>query len=410
MRATDAELQQLRSELDERRRDEEQVHSVLKQAQLRMAFHSRQPSSATSVGSAFSGASSAYSDEHKEEEAELYFDARDQAVKELQVQLVAALREIDALQQLHREDEGKIEEAVRQLRNSRQQVCRDYADMIELSQQLTQQQQEIDQLKAVLDVKEQTVKRLELEAADWRRRLEELGGGGAGQSEVSGSSLLSESMIERQLAEFEARFAAQQAAMEEKDALLLAARSDCHELRELCGAQESKITQLSKAMRGRHSGRQSQQQPHTDAASQSLPAADSSAESEALRTVAQIAKEYRAEKRLREELQRAQRLSLQTPITSPSHSRQQSSVDIAVTPQRVNGGNREMLWWQREQQRRRGVASGGAAAPVSAAAVAAFSSPAAAVRSALSGAFTSSHSTPTRSPSRDSSDSVTSLP
>ena len=385
MKEVERELGLMKEELYERRRDEEQVHSVLQQARTAMTFHSRKPSS---IASTTSAASSAFSDEHKEAEQQLLHDddlqdTAEAAWREMQRRYVEALKEIEQLQALRREDEARIDEAIRQLRTSREEVSRDYADMIMLSQQVSGQQRDIEQLHQQLQEKEAVI-------VDLRQQLEGRVGSGL-LVDASEGSAMTESMIVGELAEFEGRFKAMQATMEVKEAQLAATeqqlrqlQAECRELRTFAGMQEGTIRKLEKQS----------QQP-------SKPSQPTPQQEEALIALAQVSKEYRAEQRLRQSLQETLQLPVLPPLVSPSHSRvgslgaaTQDSSRSGLTPQRLSSaGLSELVWWQQQLRRRRGGSSASSSNS-------SFSSPANGVRSALSGAFVnegSGTSTPARS-------------
>ena len=384
MKNMEAELVLVRGELAERRKDEAQVHTVLQQARSHVALHSRKPSSATSVQSFHSATSSAYySDEQKELEERdgvvdpfLYPEA---ALKAAERRFLDALAEIDSLTQLRREDEAKIEEAIRQLRLSREQVCTDYADMLSLSQQLTVQQRDLDDLRTQLLAKDALIAQLQ----EQLREAKEAGG-------VSG--VLTASMVEGELGEVEARLREMTEAIREKDVMLRGLQTQVKELRDFIGMQEGTIRKLEKQRTVSQHRLDQLSRPQPSTAHQPPPSSAADAQpqqqQDALIALSQLGKDFRAEQRLRVELQRAHQLPVVSPIASPSHSRAgsgagaaQDSPRGAMTPQRMAGaGLSELAWWQQRARRNRGGSSSSTTSP--------FSSPATGVLSALSGAFT----------------------
>ena len=402
MKELEGELCRLKEEVHQRRLDEEQVHSILKQARTAVHHHSRKPSSLNSVTSFNSVTSSAYSDEQKEadqaDDPFLSMDPTEAAIKETQRCYVEALREIEALEHLRREDEAKIEEAIRQLRSSREQVCKDYEDMIRLSQQLNSQQRDIETLQAELKAKDDLIAQLR---ADRVVRATAKGSSpNASFDAVNSSDPFTESQIVGELAEFEGRYRALQAAMAEKEgqvtaltAQLRLLQTECKELRDYIGMQEGTIRrhekQLSSAQQRSDQSVKGPTPLPSPSSSPSTPLHHPSSQ-DTLMALAEVTKAYRSEQRLRQSLQESLHLPILSPALSPSHSRQTSlggsvagldSPRGPLTPQRLSAaGVNELVWWQQQRRRMRGLPSSSMSSS--------FTSPANAVMASLAGTFT----------------------
>ena len=382
METMEAELQALKEENLARRQDDEEVHTRLQQVKQLVHYqHSRKPSSLTSVGSyssASSGVSSAFAEEQKEVD-EWAFDSQEALIKQLTIQSADAQREIEQLQLLRREDEERINLAVQELRNSRERVMHDYADMVLLNKQLSDQHSQIEQLTEALQQKESTIAQLRADIQQMKEQREaESAAANLSLQDESTANPLTLSMVDNGLAMY-------QQAVEEKEAEL-------KDVKSLVSAQEATVAKLTKENKEL---RQRLQQ----ASSMSREASNDS--SEALVALGELTKEYRAERRLREKLQHESQLQIMTPAASPVHSRQHSAVTSTtasaassprntaalITPNRLS---RELTWWQQHRRRSSGTQplTGG------------FSTPAAGVRSALAGAFvnesTGAYNTPAK--------------
>ena len=372
METMEAELLALKEENLARRQDDEEVHTRLQQVKQLVHYqHSRKPSSVTSVGSyssASSGVSSAFAEEQKEIEEGWALDEQEALIKQLIVQSSTAQREIEQLQVLRREDEERINLAVQELRNSRERVMHDYADMVLLNKQLSDQHTQIEQLTDAIRLKDNTIAQLQADVQQLREQHEaDVAAANLSLRDESTANPLTLSMVDNGLALY-------QQAVDEKEAEL-------KDVKSLVSAQEATVAKLTKENKELRQRLQL-------AASGSREASNDS--SEALVALGELSKEYRAERRLREKLQQDSQLQIMTPAASPIHSRQHSAAASTtasaassprntaalITPNRLS---RELTWWQQHRRRSSGTL------PLTGA----FSTPAAGVRSALAGAFVS---------------------